>query len=83
MEIIQIEEQLVGYFKQNTDTIVDSKTLLLEEKIIDSMGVIELVAFIEATYGVELTDDDLTVDNFKDIDTIVKLISEKKGTQPL
>jgi acyl carrier protein len=47
------------------------------------MGVIELVAFIEATYGVELTDDDLTVENFKDIDTIVKLISEKKGIRPL
>lgn len=83
MEIIQIEEQLIDYFKQNADMTVDSKTLLLEEKIIDSMGVIELVAFIEATYGVELMDDDLTVENFKDIDTIVKLISEKKGTQSL
>jgi len=83
MEIIQIEKRLIDYFKEIADMTVDSKTLLLEEKIIDSMGVIELVAFIEATYGVELTDDDLTVDNFKDIDTIVKLISEKKGTQPL
>ncbi|MGA2469003.1 MAG: acyl carrier protein [Thermodesulfobacteriota bacterium] len=83
MEIIQIEKRLIDYFKKMADMTVDSKTLLLEEKIIDSMGVIELVAFIEATYGVELTDDDLTVDNFKDIDTIVKLISEKKGTQPL
>jgi acyl carrier protein len=83
MEMIQIEEQLIDYFKQNADMTVDSKTLLLEEKIIDSMGVIELVAFIEATYGVDLMDDDLTVENFKDIDTIVKLISEKKGTQSL
>ena len=83
MEIIQIEKQLIDYFKEMADMTVDSKTLLLEEKIIDSMGVIELVAFIEATYGVELMDDDLTVENFKDIDTIVKLISEKKGTQSL
>jgi acyl carrier protein len=83
MEIIQIEKRLIDYFKEIADMTVDSKTLLLEEKIIDSMGVIELVAFIEATYGVELMDDDLTVENFKDIDTIVKLISEKKGTQSL
>jgi len=83
MEIIQIEGQLIDYFKQNVDMTVDSKTLLLEEKIIDSMGVIELVAFIEATYGVELMDDDLTVENFKDIDTIAKLISEKKRSQSL
>lgn len=83
METIQIEKRLIDYFKEMADMTVDSKTLLLEEKIIDSMGVIELVAFIEATYGVELTDDDLTVENFKDIQTIVKLISEKEGSQSL
>lgn len=78
-----IEKQLIDYFKINTDNIVDSKTPLLEEKIIDSMGVIELVAFIESTYGVELTDDDLTVENFKDIDTITKLILVKDGSPSL
>jgi len=78
-----IEKQLIDYFKINTNNIVDSKTPLLEEKIIDSMGVIELVAFIESTYGVELTDDDLTVENFKDIDTITKLILVKDGSPSL
>jgi len=78
-----IEKQLIDYFKINTDNVVDSKTPLLEEKIIDSMGVIELVAFIESTYGVELTDDDLTVENFKDIDTITKLILVKDGSPSL
>jgi acyl carrier protein len=80
MEIIQIEEQLIDYFKEKTDTVVDSDTLLLEEKVIDSMGVIELVAFLEATYGIQLVDDDLTVENFTTIDSISKLILSKKGT---
>lgn len=80
MEIIQIEGQLIDYFKEKTDTVVDSETLLLEEKVIDSMGVIELVAFLEATYGIELMDDDLTVENFTTIDSISKLILSKKDT---
>ena len=73
----EIENRLIDYFKEKVDTVVDSDTLLLEEKVIDSMGVIELVAFLEETYKVEFVDDDLTVDNFKTIDSIVKLIVSK------
>jgi len=73
----EIENRLIGYFKEKVDTVVDSETLLLEEKVIDSMGVIELVAFLEETYKVEFTDDDLTVDNFKTIGSISELILSK------
>ena len=77
ISIAEIENKLIEYFKEKVDTVVDSDTLLLEEKVIDSMGVIELVAFLEATYGVEFTDDDLTVDNFKTIGSISELILSK------
>ena len=77
ISLTDIESRLIDYFKEKVDTVVDSDTLLLEEKVIDSMGVIELVAFLEATYGVEFTDDDLTVDNFKTIGSISELILSK------
>ena len=79
ISIAEIENKLIDYFKEKVDTIVDSDTLLLEDKVIDSMGVIELVAFLEATYGVEFTDDDLTIDNFKTIGSISNLIVSKPG----
>jgi len=79
ISIAEIGNRLIGYFKEKVDTVVDSETLLLEEKVIDSMGVIELVAFLEATYKVEFTDDDLTVDNFKTIGSISELILSKNG----
>jgi acyl carrier protein len=79
ISIAEIENRLIDYFKEKADTVVDSETLLLEEKVIDSMGVIELVAFLEATYKVEFTDDDLTVDNFKTIGSISELMLSKGG----
>ena len=79
ISIAEIENRLIDYFKEKADAVVDSETLLLEEKVIDSMGVIELVAFLEATYKVEFTDDDLTVDNFKTIGSISELILSKNG----
>ena len=79
ISIADIENRLIDYFKEKVDTLVDSETLLLEEKVIDSMGVIELVAFLEGAYGIEFTDDDLTVDNFKTIGSISELIFSKNG----
>ena len=79
ISIAEIGNRLIGYFKEKVDTVVDSETLLLEEKVIDSMGVIELVAFLEAAYKVEFSDDDLTVDNFKTIGSISELILSKAG----
>ena len=77
--MVNVQKQLIGYFKEQSDTAVDSTTLLLEEKVIDSMGVMELIAFIESNFGVEFTDDDLTVDNFKTIDSIMSVIMSKAG----
>ena len=77
ISIAEIENKLIDYFKEKVDTIVDSDTLLLEDKVIDSMGVIELVAFLEETYKAEFGDDDLTVDNFKTIGSISELIINK------
>ena len=79
MEMVNLERQLIGYFKEKSDTAVDSKTLLLEEKVIDSMGVMELIAFVESNFGVEFTDDDLTIDNFKTIGSIISVIMSKAG----
>jgi acyl carrier protein len=42
--------------------------------VIDSLGVTELVAFIEETYGIEIPDDQLTADNFRTLDAIVALV---------
>ena len=43
---------------------------LLESGTIDSMGVLQLVAFLEATYGVKVGDDDLVPENFDTIAAI-------------
>jgi acyl carrier protein len=43
------------------------------------MGVMELIAFIESSFNVEFTDDDLTVENFQTIEAILSVIMSKAG----
>lgn len=51
---------------------------LLENEVIDSMGIFQIVSFLESDLGVEVDDDELVPDNFSTIKSIVGLIEAKK-----
>ena len=52
-------------------------TSFLDNGIIDSMNVLELVAFIEESFGITVEDSDLTPDNFDSIDRMADYIQQK------
>ena len=53
-------------------------TSFLENGIIDSTGVLELVAFIEETYGISVDDDEIVPENLDSISNITKYIQRKQ-----
>ena len=75
---MSIEEQLLEYFKENGGEEVELETPLVEDGIIDSMGVIELISFIKTTYNIEIDMDDLTIDNFATVNDIMNFILLKR-----
>jgi acyl carrier protein len=52
---------------------------LIDEQVIDSMGIYEIVTFIENEYGVEVLDDELLPEHFETINAIANLIDSRKG----
>jgi acyl carrier protein len=50
---------------------------LLESGILDSQGVLEVVAFIEQEFSITVVDDDLVTENFQTIDRIAGFIAGK------
>lgn len=53
--------------------------LLFESGIIDSMGAITLIAFLEHHFDIRILDEELFPENFASIDRICKLIVKKLG----
>jgi acyl carrier protein len=51
----------------------------MQEGIIDSTGVLELVAFVEDQYDISIDDDEMTPDNLDSIDKLAVFISGKLG----
>ena len=52
---------------------------LLESGTVDSTGVMELVAFIEETFGVDVDDEDLVPENLDTISDIAAFVERKLG----
>ena len=49
----------------------------LENGIIDSTGVLELVSFLEETFSIEVADEELIPENLDSIDNVVKYLQQK------
>ena len=52
---------------------------LIQGDIVDSLGLMELVAFVEKHFGVTIDDDDVVIANFRDIRSIERLIDGKRA----
>jgi acyl carrier protein len=50
---------------------------LLESGLLDSMGVLEVVTFIEHQHGFSVADEDLVPENFQNIDRIAAYVRSK------
>ncbi len=50
---------------------------LLADGIIDSLGITELIAFLEEKYAIKVDDDDIDAENFRSIDGIAAFVARK------
>jgi len=51
----------------------------LDEGIVDSMNVLELVNFVEDRFGIKVTDTDIVPDNFDSVGKLAAFIQGKKS----
>jgi acyl carrier protein len=65
------------YARNDVELTLDDA--LLEQGIIDSMGVVELIAFIEDEFGIEVGDDEVTEQNFGTLADIATYVLSKRA----
>lgn len=70
---------ITANFYVPADQPLDDTTSFLRHGIIDSTGVLELVAFLEQELGVAVADDELVPSNFDSIAAIADFVRRKRG----
>jgi acyl carrier protein len=67
-----------NYLFSRPDSLRDEDSFL-ESGIIDSTGILELVTFLENTYGIKVKDDELVPENLDSINNISAYLTSKLG----
>jgi acyl carrier protein len=80
-----IETQIKDYiaenllFSDNGFNYPDDASFL-EEGIVDSQGVMELVMFVEETFGITVDDMDIVPDNFDSVSQLASYVQGKTSS---
>ncbi|MCF7973127.1 MAG: acyl carrier protein [Phycisphaerae bacterium] len=76
----RVKEFLVDNFLFGDSSRLDEDTSFLNEGIIDSTGILELIMFLEETFDIKIEDQDLTPENLDSLNNIEDFIESKKQT---
>ena len=52
---------------------------LIESGVIDSLGILKLLEFLESKFSIHIADEELIPENFQSIESIESFISRKKN----
>jgi acyl carrier protein len=77
-----IKSFIVENFLFGDDANLKNNTDLFKESIVDSTGILELIAFIETSFDISVDDEEIIQDNFCSIDAVQKFLESKTVPQP-
>jgi acyl carrier protein len=75
----QIRDFLVSNFYIANTKSLSVTASLLDQGIVDSTGVLEVIGFIEETFGISVEDSELLPENLDSIQGIAQFIARKRG----
>ncbi len=73
----RIKEFVLTYFLKDPEATLDEEASLLENGILDSTGMMELVAFLETTFEIRVEDEEIVPDNLDSINKLVRYVQSK------
>lgn len=76
-----VKEFIIKEFAQDKPGIELSNQNLVESGIIDSLGILMLISYIEAQFGVNIQPEDVVMENFSSIGAIKQLIQQRGAAQ--
>lgn len=78
----QVRSFVVATFLWDRPDRLRDEDSFLEQGIMDSTGVLELISWIEETYGVEVGDGELVPENFDSINNVAAYVATKLNRKP-
>ncbi len=75
-----IEQKIKNYILREflpDELLLDSDLPLIQQGIVDSLGILQLVSFIEEEFNIKIAPEDVVLKNFAMVNEIKKLVMAK------
>lgn len=81
----QVRERVRNFLQENflymrPDFVLSDDDRLLERGVVDSMGIAEMVTFIEDEFGIKMSDEDISESNLGSLRAIGRFVTQKSAT---
>jgi acyl carrier protein len=71
-----IAEYIKNEIMRNKNAKLGDNEDLLSAGILDSLAILQLVAYIEKAFGIQVPDEDVVYDNFKSVNALVTYLQQ-------
>lgn len=76
-----IRQFILQHFPLSQKRAFTDDASLLESGIVDSIGILEIVAYLQQEFAIQVSDDDLLPENFGSIEGIAVFVERKAGSR--
>ena len=81
---MSVENKVRNYILENIlfsqdESLLDVNDSFLEKRIIDSTGMLEVIFFLEETFGIEMADEEMVPANLDSVNRIAAYVARKKS----
>jgi acyl carrier protein len=82
MKTAELTDKIKHFIEQNfpRGIKIENETSLINNGIIDSMGIVEIIEYLESTFDIVVEDTEVDLKNFDTVLNIVKFIESKKSS---
>lgn len=75
-----IRNFVISHFPLARKRGVTDSDLLVETGVLDSLGILDVVQFIETEFGLHIDDDELLPENFQSIQNLSEFVQKKRAS---
>ena len=78
----EVRDFITAEYFLGRDADLADRASFLDEGILDSTGVLQLITFLEETYGIRVEDEEAIPDNLDSITNVASYLSRKLNAAP-
>ena len=73
----RVQDWVLGHFPLAQESKIGPTDSLFDSGIVDSLGILEIVMFLEEDLGLTIEDEDMVADHFETIEAITRFANHK------